>query len=153
MLPDELKEGIIETRAISASGYNDEHTFITKDYLYLFAPKEIWGEGTFTYESCYFVYPNRKCNDYTFTVDSMDDVFEFNRQLDYYKNANVTPEHYENAKKYYNGHTYFWWLRSPRKNYDPFFLMVYHDGGTGAGSLYGNYSDRDAGVSPAFRIG
>ena len=70
------------------------------------------------------------------------------RQLDYYKNLNVTTSNYSGAIKQNSGSNSWWWLRSA-DSYNAYYFCNVYDIGRWS---YGN-SDYTSGVSPAFRIG
>ncbi len=88
-LPDELKNGIKDTKVISGHGQYDSNNLESTDKIYLLSTKEIYG-----------------------SVSSYDTVNE-TRQLDFYKNQNAGNNA---AIKYYSGVATFWWLRSADSN-------------------------------------
>ena len=124
-LPSELQNVIVSTKVISGHGRTaGETNFETQDKLYLLSTKEVFGKTTL-YD----------------TVDAET------KQLDYYKNQEVTTSNYSGAIKQYNGSNGYWWLRSAYFNFTDSFLYVYGDGG-----WYASDADRSYGISPAFRI-
>ena len=123
-LPSDLQDIIILTKVISGHGNTaGETNFETQDKLYLFSTKEIYGETK---------------ND---TVDSET------KQLDYYKNKNITLTSYAQAKKEYNGVDTDCWLRTAYSINNSSFSLVDRTGG-----LNNYYAIGTNGVSPAFRI-
>ena len=137
VLPQNLKENIIDTQVVSSPGSSDSTNFTSTDKLYLLSTKEVWGkEGTSN-------------------VINNDTAEAETRQLDYYKdykNSNgsigVTTSNYSGAIKAYNGSNSWWWLRSAHSygTYTFYSVNYYGDwSGIPANSTYG--------VSPAFRIG
>ena len=136
VLPQNLKENIIDTQVVSSHGSSDSTNFTSTDKLYLLSTKEVWGkEGTFM-----------PINYDTAEVET--------RQLDYYKdykNSNgsigVTTSNYSGAIKKYNGSSYNWWLRSAYSYNTYTFYYVYYDG------YWGSSAANSFGVSPAFRVG
>lgn len=130
-LPPELQLGIIETRTVSGHGSTPgEENFVSDDKLYLLSAHELWEEGTSNQFSLY------------------DTAWNSSRQLDYYKNLNVTTDNYDGARKEFGSSDSWWWLRSAGSNNINIFLEVGSKGGFAYGSGY--YAD---GVSPAFRLG
>ena len=123
-LPSDLKSGIINTTVVSSYGTSDNANFTSIDKLYLLSSKEIYA-------------------DFSITDDSTIDL---TRQLDYYKNKNVTTSNYDSVTKNNNGTSDWWWLRSATSSSDYQYNVV-------AGECYGYYASYGAGVSPAFRIG
>ena len=131
-LPDDLKNVIIETKAISGHGSTaGETNFISTDEkIYLLSPHEVYEDGT----------SNK--------VSTSDTAYSQTRQLDYYKSKGVTTTNYASAAKKYGTETSRWWLRSARKDTNVYFISVTEDGKWGSNGASGNY-----GFSPAFRIG
>ena len=121
-LPKDLKNVIIDTYAISGHRNNETTNFESIDKLFLLSTKEVWGEFNYIYDT------------------SMDNT----RQLDYYKNKNVTVDNYSGAKKNSN----HWWLRSATSTDGQYFYLVSSDG-----AEYDISANNAYGVSPAFRIG
>ena len=132
-LPSELKYIIIDTKVVSGHGINDTENFITEDKIYLLTPREIYGD--YISGGSGFWMENEGLNDYT-------------RQLDYYKNNNVTNINYSGAKKTINGEPYYYWLRSaPNNSYDYYYYVL------PGGDVNTNDGVYSAGISPVFRIG
>lgn len=154
-LPEELKNKIIETTAVSSHGcgesrwvvvdgyghnectpLNNDENHVTTDKLYLFSTKEIWGKDSEN------------------NVVYWDNAEDETRQLDYYKAKGVSTEPNNEVTtspelKKYNGTYTPYWLRTTLNSSYNFFGAVNVSSGrwtyTGSNSLYG--------VSPAFRIG
>ena len=130
-LPTTLKNGIKNTTVVSGHGPNDSANFTTTDKLYLLSTKEVWEkEGTSN-------------------VINNDTAEAETRQLDYYKNNNVTTSNYSGAIKKNGTSDSRWWLRSACSLTDYTFFDVTSDGGWN----YKLISYNTSGVSPAFRIG
>ena len=129
-LPSTLKNAIINTTVVSGHGYNDSANFTTTDKLYLLSTHEVWGkEGTSN-------------------VINNDTAEAETRQLDYYKNNNITTSNYSGAIKK-NGTSNSWWcLRSAGSYYSDRFFAVSNGGVWGY-----TYSSDPNGLAPAFRIG
>jgi len=126
IIPDELKNIIIDTKVISEYNQNLNET---NSKYYNLAISEIYGNGT--------IYENH--NNYT-------------RQLDYYSKENTSLENYSSAKKKVvfldSGSPKIdniWVLRN-KKEYDWTYYYV------GVGGYPYVYNER-VGISPAFRIG
>ena len=122
-LPSELRNVIIDTYTVSDFG--DTFSYTSTDKLYLLSPKEVYGAS-----------PSGSAEEET-------------RQLDYYKNNNVSLDNYSEATKLYQLSANKWWMRSVRSVscYSGFYV-VEEDGNWN--SFHG---DSSYGVSPAFRIG
>ena len=127
-LPEELRNGIINTTVVSGHGSNDSSNFTSTDKLYLLDAKEIYG-GSFT-------------SQYNTAKDS-------ERQLDYYSSQNITTSNYSGAIKQRNGSNDWWWLRSARSYGNNIFYDVNSNGS--CSDYSSNFTS--TGVSPAFRIG
>ena len=131
LLPSDLQSVIATTKVISGHGKNDSANFETQDKLYLLNAHEIYEAGT------------------NAGKPGSDTSFNATKQLDYYKNKNVTDDNYADAAKKYKDNFNSWWLRSPNyyANGDSFL----HASGNG-----GNWNNDNAsvynGISPAFRI-
>ena len=124
---DKDRPMIIDTIVVSGHGRSDTTNYTTTDKLYLLSTREVWGT---------------KLDFDTVGVETIT------RQLDYYKNNNVSTSSYSGAIKQNAGTNSFWWLRSASSNSSYRFYYVNNDGSNldiGAGSTYG--------VSPAFRLG
>ena len=129
-LPEQLKNGIINTTVVSGHGPRDSSNFTSTDKMYLLSTKEVYGkEGTTN-------------------VINYDTAEGETRQLDYYSSQNVTTSNYSGAIKQYNGSNEWWWLRSANSN-DYIRFYAVNDIGDGSNNGSGNAD----GVSPAFRIG
>ena len=125
-LPNELQKIISSTKVISGHGStNGEINFETVDKLYLLSTKEIYGTK--------------------YNYDALDTE---TKQLDYYKNKNVSLTNYDKSIKKYNNNNYSWFLRSSHSSSSHDFLAVTS---IGACANYG-FVDGTYGVSPAFRI-
>ena len=124
-LPNDLKSAIIDTTVVSSHGSEDTANFTSTDKLYLLAPKEIYSDWSYTY-------------------DSARDV---TKQLDYYKNLGTSTSNYSGAIKKNGTSTSSWWLRSVPSNYDSYFYYVYISGDCGR-----NIADYAYGLAPAFRL-
>ena len=119
LLPLNLKNGILDTFVLSS---NDSVT----NKMYLLATNEVWSG-----------------------MPAYDNIYDKTRQLDYYKNNNVSDVNNITFAIKKNGTTITsWWLRSINVNSGDSFAIVY---------TTGDYSSNDPttilGVSPAFRIG
>ncbi len=127
-LPEELKNEIIDTRAISGHGTTtNEQNFVTIDKLYLLSPTEIYGSSF---------------------LSSVDTAKDKTRQLDYYEQEKVTASSSSGAKKDYEGAATIWWLRSAYSSNINDFLNV-----TAAGGLRNLTTNYSRGVVPIFRLG
>jgi hypothetical protein len=124
--PTELKSLIINTEVISGYGKDDSANFTSTDKLYLLDAKEIYGTS------------------FTSTINTAKD---YQRQLDYYLNENVTSANYSLAIKKYENVDDFWWLRSARSYGTDSFFRISYLGGCGGGTASNTY-----GISVAFRI-
>ena len=125
-LPQDLKSVIITTETVSGHGSEDTNNFTSSDKLYLLAPKEIYSDWS----------------------DQYDSAKDSTRQLDYYKDNNVTTSSYASAIKNTSVGISDWRLRSAHSSFDESFYAVAVNGG-----WYNGYASSAAGVSPAFRIG
>ena len=124
-LPTDLKNVIINTYTVSGHGRSDSNNFTTTDKIYLLSYKEVWGS------------------------EEYDTAGGLTRQLDYYKNNNVTADSNNNlAVKYCQavGYEEYWWLRTASK--DSSFYSVSLTGGR-----YPLAAGEALAISPAFRIG
>ena len=130
LLPTDLKSGIIDTIVISGHGSTSGETnFTSTDKLYLLSTAEIWEQD-----------PSNMLE-----YDTARDV---TRQLDYYKNLNVTTNNYDAVMKKNKTNYSAWWLRSASSEYANYFLEVNNDG-----DWFDDSASNYHGVSPAFRIG
>lgn len=142
LLPDEIKNSIIDTTVVSGHGPNDSANFTTIDKIYLLSSHEIWED----------------IND---ILHNSDTAYSNTRQLDYYQELNTTVGFWDSAnssfignfapaiKKTYNESQFkSWWLRSAYSNYYGSFLSV-----TNTGLSDNFYAESKSGVVPVFRIG
>ncbi len=125
-LSNELKNVIINTFVVSSHGKSETSNFTSTDKLYLLSPKEVWDNNP----------------------DGGDTSTNLTRQLDYYKNNNVTIDNYLGAIKYYQENEVSWWLRTAYYFDDDSFYYVEM-----SGKCRQSISNSKIGVSPAFRIG
>ena len=120
-LPSDLRNIIIDTYTLSESRRNDIKYYTSTDKLYLLSPKEVYG------------------------TSPSGSTEELTRQLDYYKNNNVTLDNYSGAIKSNTS----WWLRSAYwMSCSNGFYTVDVDGDWNY-----SYASYSVGLSPAFRIG
>ena len=133
-LPSDLQKVIIDTKVISGHGNTaGETNFTSTDKLYLLSAHEVWEDGTINQVSTY------------------DTAWDNTRQLDYYKERNVTTDgHWSSAIKWYNINeiAYQWWLRGASSYISTNFLCV-----TLSGSRTSSRAHYSYGFAPAFRIG
>ena len=126
-MPSEIKNAIIDTTIVSGHGSTSgEENFTSTDKLYLLAPKEIYTNWSY----------------------SFDTAKDLTRTLDYYKNIGVTNSNFSGAIKKKEDSADIWWFRAASSNSTIAFLYV---GSTG--SWYSNTAPPPGGVSPAFRLG
>ena len=126
-LPSELRNAIIDTTVVSGHGSTSgESNFTSTDKLYLLAPKEIY-------------------TDWSYSYDTARDV---TRQLDYYKNLGTSTSNYSGAIKKNGTSNSYWWLRAARSNntYDFLYVSI-------SGDWTNSYAGNTDGVAPAFRLG
>ena len=130
-IPEELRNGIIDTTVVSGHGSTSGETnFTSTDKLYLLSTGEIWANGTSG----------------SITQDSARTL---TRQLDYYKMRNVTTSNYGDAIKK-NGSSADWlWLRAAHSGNNIVFFNVYNNGSWNSGIG----ASASGGVAPAFRLG
>jgi len=138
-LPSDLQKVIIDTNVISGHGSSDTNAsradgnWESTDKLYLLSAHEVYEDGTSNH------------------LSSKDTAWNNTRQLDYYKERNVTTDgHWSSAMKWYNIEemAYDWWLRAADSDVYYTFLHVNNYGS------WTNYSaSADYGFAPAFRIG
>ena len=157
-LPNDLKNGIIDTTVISGHGNDsgDESNFTSIDKLYLLSLAEvsvntISSPNTKEQKNLKIIslpapdlYGPGKDTKY----DSAEDV---TRQLDYYKNMGVTKNNYDGAIKKNGTNADWWWLRTAASTSSGIFLSVGRISNTSSISGYNAFNT--FGVSPAFRIG
>ena len=132
-LPEELRNGIINTTVVSGHGSEDSANFTSTDKLYLLSTHEVWEDD------------DGNTSD---GIDYYDKAYNNTRQLDYYSSQNITTSNYLGAIKQNNGSNDYWWLRSANSGYRNTFCYVGN-----YGKWYHNASTNAYGVSPAFRIG
>ena len=107
------------------NGLNDSDNFISTDKLYLLDVKEIYGDA-----------PNNNT------------AKDYERQLDYYNELNVTATNYDAAVKKNNQSNIHWWLRSSSSKDSLYFFVV-----TSKGDYSYCYATDGYFAFPAFRIG
>lgn len=130
-LPSDLQKIIIPTKVISGHGTGDTVNLMSEnDKVYLLSTHEIWS------------------NKISYNSNDVDTAYNSTRQLDYYKNNQVTTTNRSLAIKKYDFITNYWWLRTPNFDGNNNFLIVGSNG-----YWYGNKSSSLYGFSPAFRIG
>ena len=122
-LPNDLQNVISTTKVISGHGSEDSSNFQTQDKLYLLNTQEVWGS-----------------NEYDASVGA-------SKQLDYYKNLDITTNNYLEVIKQFEGTDSSWWLRSANSRYNNRYLFV-----SGNGNWNDNVANTAYGISPAFRI-
>ena len=137
-LDEELRNVIKSTITVSGHGSENTDNFTSPidnpDKLYLLSTAEIWADATI--ES---------------NVIKSDTARDKTRQLDYYKNLNVTVDDNKDKaiKRNNEGTETVWRLRSAVASSNILFITVYY---TGEWYNFG-LSTSSFGVSPAFRIG
>ena len=130
-IPEELRNGIIDTTVVSGHGSTSGETnFTSTDKLYLLSTGEIWANGTSG----------------SITQDSARTL---TRQLDYYKMRNVTTSNYGDAIKKNGSSADWWWLRAAHSGNNIVFFNVYNNGSWNSGIG----ASASGGVAPAFRLG
>ena len=120
-LSTELRNVIIYTYTVSGHGSADSSNFISNDRLYLLSPRELWN------------------SQYGMDADK-------SRQLDHYKNNNVTASNYSGEIKMYQGVETPWWLRTAEYTTNIGFSTVNY-------GWDADVSEEEYGVATAFRIG
>ena len=145
-LPEELRNGIINTYVVSSygsykktgvienenAGVLESELYWSNDKLYLLSPQEIYG---------------------TSFKHSFDKSNGTSRQLDYYEYfqgdgyTGVSTINYEGAIKQNAGSNGWWWLRSASSDISYAFFDVSSYGDWDRGNSYGS-----PGVAPAFRL-
>ncbi len=130
-LPSDLQKVIIDTKVISGHGDDDTSNFTSTDKIYLLSTHEVWEDVT----------SNNRFKTY-------DTAYNNTRQLDYYKNKEVTTSNYSGTIKQYNSLNSYWWLRAAQHSSISHFLYV-----NLSGSWTVSNSNTTAGFAPAFRIG
>ena len=124
-LPNDLKSVMMYTYTLSGYGTGSSN-FESLEKLYLLSTVELYGTAV----------DDRLSTSYT-------------RQLDYYKNNNVTTSKYTLLVKQYENNNTSWWLRSAKSSTRDRFTSV----GSGGWATYSYASSTSNGVSPAFRVG
>lgn len=109
LLPEELRNNIIDTYVVSGYGSNDSANFTTTAKLYLLSTKEVYGSAD--------------------TYDALSET----RQLDYYESIGVTHDNYLAAVKGDDS----WWLRSAYSDDSLSYFMVDIDGKSTRGDSLG----------------
>ena len=125
-IPEELRNGIIDTQVVSGHGSEDIENFTSTDKLYLLASKEIYINWSNNY----------------------DTSKDLTRTLDYYVNEGVTTSSYSGVIKKNGNSASHWWLRVARSDTNNGFNTV-----AIVGYYNYNYASVTNGVSPAFRLG
>ena len=126
VIPDEIKDAIIDTTVVSGHGKSSTENFISTDKLYLLSTAEVWAQGSSN----------------TISDDAARDV---TRQLDYYKNLGTSTTNRSGAVKKSG---YAWWLRVANSSDNNNFYRV-----NNRGDWSNNNASTTNGVSPAFRLG
>ena len=126
VIPDEIKDAIIDTTVVSGHGKSSTENFISTDKLYLLSTAEVWAQGSSN----------------TISDDAARDV---TRQLDYYKNLGTSTTNRSGAVKKSG---YAWWLRVANSSDNNNFYRV-----NNRGDWSNNNASTINGVSPAFRLG
>lgn len=130
-LPSDLQNIIIDTKVISGHGLDDTSNFTSTDKIYLLSAHEVWED----------VSSNS-------SLKGNETAYNNTRQLDYYKNKEVTTSNYLGAIKQYNSVVSYWWLCGSPSDAKYAFNSVHQTGGV---SL--NNPNDTIGFAPAFRIG
>ena len=134
-LPMVIKNAICDTTVVSSHGVGStvfETNFTSVDKLYLLSTHEVWED----------------VDGDTRKGINRDTSYYNTRQLDYYKNLNITSSNYSGAIKMKETSNSYWWLRSAYFNNFSDFYFVYN-----AGNCMVRKADFiNYGVSPAFRI-
>jgi len=130
VLPNTLKNVIIDTTVVSGHGGEDTENFTSTDKLYLLSTAEVWAEGTSN------------------QIGNSDAARDMTRQLDYYKNLGITTNNFSGAIKKIENNAALWILRTAISGNNSSFFSVHNIGHCAV-----NTANVDIGVSPAFRIG
>ena len=126
-LPSELRNAIIDTTVVSGHGSTSgESNFTSTDKLYLLAPKEIYTDWSYSY----------------------DTAKDLTRTLDYYTAHGVTTSNKSGAIKKNGTSASYWWLRVAYSNSTHSFYIV-----SSSGNCSHHSATSTLGVAPAFRIG
>ena len=130
MLPSDLQNVILDTKVISGHGSaTGEENFVTTDKLYLLSSAEIWSNGATNQITC-------------------DSATNVTKQLDYYKENNVSTTNFGLARKQYNGLDTWYWLRTAHSGVEDCYMAASNTGDWTGASASANH-----GIVPAFRIG
>lgn len=126
LLPDDLREIIIDTTVVSGHGEIENTNFTSTDKLYLLSPKEV-----------------------IINWEADDTSLDLTRQLDYYANQFTTLSNSSAAQKNIteSGQTIdeAWWLRSADSTDSQIFYNISKNGTADSGRAISTY-----GISPAF---
>lgn len=133
LLPNDLKNAIINTFVVSGHGIVDNENNISTDKIYLLSTKEVYG---------------KEGNDSDAHAIHNDTAEPQTHQLDYYRNIGVNTSNYEGAIKYIDNSVAQWWLRTAYSDSYAHFYNVSVYGYYGFNSAYFEFY-----ISPAFRIG
>ena len=129
-LPSDLQNVILDTKVISGHGSaTGEENFVTTDKLYLLSSAEIWSNGATNQITC-------------------DSATSVTKQLDYYKENNVSTTNFGLARKQYNGLDTWYWLRTAHSGVEDCYMAASNTGDWTGASASANH-----GIVPAFRIG
>ena len=151
-LPIELRNAIIDTTAVSGHGSTSgEENFTSIDKLYLLSTAEVWANAVSSSNSI-----NEKSKILPLASSEpssgpaeveFDTARNVTRQLDYYKNLEITTSNYIGTIKNNGTSAYSWWLRTANSNYDTSFYIVRYNG-----NWYNNGASKTLGLAPAFRL-
>ncbi len=134
-LPSDLQDVIIKTNVVSGHGSTSGETnFTSTDKIYLLSGHEVWEDAS----------PS------TTSLSARDTAYNNTRQLDYYKDQEVTTNSYTAAikKTLTSSSGSWWWLRAAYSTSGSTFFSVSDAGNVTHRSAYSNI-----GFAPAFRIG
>ena len=134
-LPSDLQDVIIKTNVVSGHGSTSGETnFTSTDKIYLLSGHEVWEDAS----------PS------TTSLSARDTAYNNTRQLDYYKDQEVTTNSYSGTRKKPLGSSFYdyWWLRAPYSSDHNVFLCVNSNGDW---SIYN--ANNNISFAPAFRIG
>ena len=129
-LPSELQDTIINTNVISGRSPAESSSIVTTDKIYLLSITEVMKPRNGS------------------SIPNYDSAWNLTRQLDYYKNNNVTDDNYSGCIKKNGTTNERWWLRSAYQNMPYYFFAISQNG-----VFLERRCSYEAGVSPAFRIG
>ena len=152
-IPSEIKNAIIDTIVVSGHGSTSgEENFTSIDKLYLLSTAEVWANAVSSSNSI-----NEKSKILPLASSEpssgpaeieFDTARNVTRQLDYYKNLEITTSNYIGTIKNNETGAYSWWLRTANSNYDTSFYIVRYNG-----NFYNNGASKTLGLAPAFRLG